>query len=96
MPRPCPFLACRFHLAAEQTGPAAAGAPSCTLDVADLGGSTLEEVGRILGVARERVRQIEKPGIRDLATPMRFAGLLTADEAAAAPEGPSAGCSAQG
>ena len=32
---------------------------TCTLDVADRGGVTLEKVGEILQVTRERVRQIE-------------------------------------
>lgn len=32
---------------------------SCALDVADAGGSTLEEVGGILNLTRERIRQIE-------------------------------------
>ncbi len=32
---------------------------TCTLDVADLGGVTLEKVGEILQVTRERIRQIE-------------------------------------
>ena len=32
---------------------------TCALDVADRGGVTLEEVGRIVGITRERVRQIE-------------------------------------
>jgi len=32
---------------------------SCVLDVADTGEKTLEEVGTILGLTRERVRQIE-------------------------------------
>lgn len=33
---------------------------TCSLDVADLGGSTLEEVGEAMNVTRERVRQIEE------------------------------------
>lgn len=32
---------------------------TCALDVADRGGVTLEDVGRILGLTRERIRQIE-------------------------------------
>lgn len=39
---------------------------SCVLDVAALGGLTLEEVGDILGVTRERVRQIEHIALRKL------------------------------
>jgi hypothetical protein len=35
------------------------GMDTCTLDVADRGEHTLEEIGQLLGVTRERVRQIE-------------------------------------
>jgi DNA-directed RNA polymerase sigma subunit (sigma70/sigma32) len=32
---------------------------TCALDIADRGGITLEEVGEIMGLTRERIRQIE-------------------------------------
>jgi hypothetical protein len=52
-PRPCPHQTCRYHLEV--------GLPeSCCLDVADRGSQTLEQVGEILGITRERVRQIEE------------------------------------
>lgn len=35
---------------------------SCTLDLAERDGMTLEEVGQVLRITRERVRQIEKNG----------------------------------
>jgi hypothetical protein len=70
VPRPCPYVSCRYHLFLEAT--AAGGikfnfpdlepdelGESCCLDVADRGGESLERVGAILNITRERVRQIE-------------------------------------
>ena len=69
-PRPCHFLSCRHHLALEVTPGGSiralepeqleALAETCALDVAERGGITLEEVGSLMGVTRERVRQIEE------------------------------------
>lgn len=69
--RPCPWVRCKYHLYVD----VAAGEAritinfpqidpdemddSCSLDIADLGGQTLEEVGLRLGITRERTRQIE-------------------------------------
>lgn len=36
---------------------------SCVLDVADRGGATLEEIGDMLGLTRERVRQVEEEAL---------------------------------
>lgn len=68
--RPCHFLSCRHNLALEVTPSGSIRslevekfeelAESCALDVAERGGITLEEVGSLLGVTRERVRQIEE------------------------------------
>lgn len=69
MPRPCPFVSCRWHLAVDVTG---AGSltenfpdldvdeltETCALDVADRGGHGAETVGRLLNVTRETVRLI--------------------------------------
>ena len=46
--------------------------PSCALDVAAEGGVTLERVGKILGITRERVRQIE----RNALARMRVQGVI--------------------
>jgi DNA-directed RNA polymerase sigma subunit (sigma70/sigma32) len=39
---------------------------TCALDVADRGGITLEEVGEILNLTRERIRQVEVKGLEKL------------------------------
>ena len=41
-------------------------AETCSLDVADRGGITLEEVGAILNLTRERIRQVEVRGLLKL------------------------------
>lgn len=70
-PRPCPFVSCRYHLFLDvnpETGSIKIKFPdlevwempfSCALDVADQGGITLEEIGFLMNLTRERVRQIE-------------------------------------
>lgn len=70
-PRPCPWVSCRHHTYAEvheSSGTIQIHAPdvpvwemaeSCSLDVADRGAITLEEVGQVLNVTRERARQLE-------------------------------------
>jgi hypothetical protein len=68
-PRPCPWTACRHHL-----GPAS---QSCALDVADAGDHTLAEVGELLHVTREWVRQLELSGLRKM---REAAALLSKDE----------------
>jgi hypothetical protein len=73
-PRPCPFVACRYHLFLDVTR--AGGlqlthpglepdelVESCALDVADRGGVTLETVGALLQVTRERIRQLQERGL---------------------------------
>ena len=69
--RPCPFVSCRYHLYLDvnpETGSSKLNFPhlavdemreTCSLDVAARGGATLEQVGELLNITRERVRQIE-------------------------------------
>lgn len=56
--RPCRWSTCRHHLES--------GGASCSLDVAELGGLTLQEVGDVFEVSRERIRQIERDALRKL------------------------------
>jgi hypothetical protein len=78
MPRPCPFVSCKHHLYLDvnpETGSIKLNFPdlevwemkeTCSLDVADRGGITLEEVGEILNLTRERIRQVEVRGLLKL------------------------------
>lgn len=70
VPRPCPYVSCKHHLYLEvtQSGGIRITFPdhgpehmsdSCVLDVADRDGQTLHEVGQILNLTRERIRQLE-------------------------------------
>lgn len=71
-PRPCPWVGCRHHTYLEVNGYGTITiregnrepwevdpATSCSLDVADRGPLTLEQIGEVLHVTRERVRQLE-------------------------------------
>lgn len=72
--RPCPWVSCKFHLYLDvnpETGAIKINFPdlevwemphTCALDIADRGGLTLEEVGEILNLTRERIRQVEAVG----------------------------------
>lgn len=76
--RPCPWVSCKHHLYLDvhpETGALKLNFPdlepweldeSCSLDVADRGGVTLEEVGELMALTKERIRQIEVHGLRTL------------------------------
>ena len=78
MERPCPFVSCKYHLYIDVhpvRGSIKVNFPdlevwemteTCALDVADRGGITLEEVGEIMNLTRERVRQVETTGLSKL------------------------------
>jgi len=78
--RPCPYVSCKHHMFLDvnpNTGAITLNWPlmepdqmseSCSLDLADRGGMTLEEIGFVMNLTRERVRQIE---VRALASKLR-------------------------
>ena len=73
--RPCPWVSCRHHLSIEvkpRTGAIMTAFPdleleahaeTCSLDVADRGEHTLEQVAQLIGCVRERARQIEEQAL---------------------------------
>jgi hypothetical protein len=79
-PRPCMYISCKHHLYLDvnpATGSIKLNFPdkeiwemgeTCALDVADRGGITLEEVGAIMNLTRERIRQVETRGLQKLRT----------------------------
>jgi hypothetical protein len=78
MARPCLYVSCRHHLYLDvnpETGSVKFNFPgkevweleeSCALDVAERGGVTLEEAGKIMNLTRERIRQIEIQGLKKI------------------------------
>jgi hypothetical protein len=48
---------------------------TCSLDIAERGGITLEEIGLIVGLTRERVRQIEMVAMRKVRKAFEEMGL---------------------
>jgi hypothetical protein len=77
-PRPCLFVSCKHNLYLDvnpETGSIKLNFPdkeiwelehTCALDVAEKGGITLEEVGEIMNLTRERIRQVETKGLAKL------------------------------
>jgi len=75
---PCPWVSCKHHLyldVNEHNGNIKLNHPdkepseigeTCALRVADRGGVTLEEIGAIMNLTRERVRQIESRALARL------------------------------
>src|SRR5215475_10281499 len=74
-PRPCRLVSCKHNLYLDvnpETGSIKLNFPdkeiwelehTCALDVAEKGGITLEEVGEIMNLTRERIRQVETRGL---------------------------------
>ncbi len=81
MPRPCPFLSCRYHLAHGAVSPHArpplnndqssdliSGLPeSCTLDIADRTDKpSIAEVARHMGVSMQAVQATERRALHKI------------------------------
>jgi hypothetical protein len=88
--RPCPYVGCKYNLYLDVTpnGNLKVNFPdlapedmkvSCVLDVADVGGVTLEDTGERLNMTRERVRQIEEMGKKTLNARLRTKGIRAGD-----------------
>lgn len=77
-PRPCPIVSCKYHLYTDIKVPNGSLVrnfgfmeidlmnESCVLDVAERGAHTLEEIGEMLNLTRERIRQIERDALKKL------------------------------
>jgi hypothetical protein len=91
--RPCPWVACKHHLYLDvnpETGSIKINFPdlepwemneTCALDVADRSGITLEEVGEIMNLTRERIRQVEVRGLLKLKMASSFEEFAGGDPA---------------
>lgn len=85
--RPCPWVSCRYHLFLDvsEADNIKLNFPdlepdqletSCALDVADREGATLEEVGDLINVTRERVRQIQTRALEKVERRAARTGML--------------------
>lgn len=86
--RPCVHVGCKHNLyldVSPRSGAIKLNFPhlepwemqeSCALDVADRGGSTLEEVGLFTALTRERIRQLETKGLAKIKALSEMAALM--------------------
>jgi hypothetical protein len=75
VPRSCPFVSCRYHLyldVSPRTGSIKLNFPDlevwemkrpCALDVAEEGPLGAEELGDVMNLTRERIRQVQERGL---------------------------------
>lgn len=85
--RPCPYISCRYNLCADVSHAGGLqvwrdptdGGETCALDVAARGSLTLDAVGKLLDVTRERVRQIETRALVKLRRALMKAGISESD-----------------
>jgi hypothetical protein len=96
VPRPCPYVACKhsLYLDVSETGSIILNFPhlepgqmpanqSCSLDLADRGAMTLEDIAVVTNLTRERIRQVEMKALTRRARPAAVAMGLGPDDAAA-------------
>jgi hypothetical protein len=80
---PCPMMYCRYHIHSDAKPSQIALAPvptaTCSLRLASYGGMTLDAIGTILGLTRERVRQIENMATRKMKKKLAVLGLQWTD-----------------
>lgn len=71
LPNPCPSTLCRYRMESDE-------GETCVKRIAESGSMTLEQVGVLISVTRERVRQIEKSALIHLRRRSRefFPGFL--------------------
>lgn len=86
IPRPCPFVSCRYnmYLDVRDDGAIRFNFPdrephemvaSCALDLASDGPRTLDLIGALMGVSKERARQLEAIGLK------KVRGMFRSEEA---------------
>lgn len=92
-PRPCPMVSCRhnLYLDVSPSGNVRLNFPdippekmliSCSLDLADEGPLTLDELAQVLNLTRERVRQVQDPALGRVEALLRAQGIDEAPESA--------------
>ena len=75
--RPCPYVSCRFHLYLDVRGDGVLRInfperepdelmASCALDMAEDGPRTLDQVAGLMGMSKERARQLEASALQKL------------------------------
>lgn len=92
VPRPCPFVGCKHNLYLDTTeiGSLVFNFPhlepeqmpanrSCSLDLAEHGGMTLDQVGAAMALTRERARQVEVKALVELLARLKEHGIDRSD-----------------